>query len=116
VGGAGCGRRDGLSCAQHRVHQPAARTCGRVGERRRIIQGILDQTKRVEWKLINVFGRGSTVCTERLDCWDFDGKGWGPKLPYIGMFDLDLDGKICGWPDYFDNQLWFKNGGPRLHI
>jgi limonene-1,2-epoxide hydrolase len=83
---------------------------------RKIVQGILDRTKKVEWKLLNVFGRGNTICTERLDCWDFDGKGWSLKLPCIGMFDLDADGKICGWRDYFDNQLWFKNGGPRLHI
>ena len=33
--------------------------------------------------------------TERLDCWDFDGKGWGLKLPCIGMFDLNDEGKIC---------------------
>ena len=83
---------------------------------RKIIQGIVDQTRKVEWKLLNVFGRGNTIGTERLDCWDFDGKGWSLKLPCIGMFDLDADGKICGWRDYFDNQLWFKNGGPRLHI
>jgi limonene-1,2-epoxide hydrolase len=83
---------------------------------RRIIEGILHQTKRVEWKLINIFGRGNTICTERLDCWDFDGQGWNLKLPCIGMFDLDSDGKICGWRDYFDNRLWFKNGGPTLHI
>jgi limonene-1,2-epoxide hydrolase len=97
------------------INQPLEPVVGLVNVRK-IIQGILDRTKKVEWRLFNVFGRGNTICTERLDCWDFDGKGWSLKLPCIGMFDLDADSKICGWRDYFDNQLWFKNGGPRLHI
>jgi len=97
------------------INQPLKPVIGATNVRK-IIQGILEQTKRVEWKLLNVFGRGNTVCTERLDCWDFDGQGWGLELPCIGMFDLDSDGKIAGWRDYFDNQLWFKNGGPQLHI
>jgi len=97
------------------INQPLEPVVG-LPNVRKIIQGILEQTKKVEWKLLNVFGRGNTICTERLDCWDFDGKGWGLKLPCIGMFDLDADGKICGWRDYFDNKLWFKNGGPSLHI
>jgi len=97
------------------INQPLEPVVG-LASVRRIIQGILEQTKRVEWKLVNIFGRGNIICTERLDCWDFDGNGWGLKLPCIGMFDLDADGKICGWRDYFDNRLWFKNGGPQLHI
>jgi limonene-1,2-epoxide hydrolase len=32
------------------------------------------------------------------------------------MFDLDEEGKIVSWRDYFDNETWFKNGGPRLHL
>ena len=68
---------------------------------RKIIKGILDLTHKVEWKLSNVFSRGNTVCIERLDCWDFDGKGRGvnrgAKLPYVGMLDLDEQGKIIAW-------------------
>jgi limonene-1,2-epoxide hydrolase len=97
------------------INQPLGPVIG-LNDVRKIIKGILDRTKKVEWKLLNVFGRGNTVCTERLDCWDFDGKGWGLKLPCIGMFDLNEEGKICGWRDYFDNQMWFKNGGPTLHV
>jgi limonene-1,2-epoxide hydrolase len=97
------------------VNQPLEPVVGLAGVRK-IIQGILDRTRKVEWKLLNVFGRGNTICTERLDCWDFDGKGWGLQLPCIGMFDLDSNGQICGWRDYFDNQLWFKHGGPTLHV
>jgi limonene-1,2-epoxide hydrolase len=97
------------------INQPLDPVIGHANVRK-IIKGILDLTRAVEWKLSNVFSRGNTVCTERLDCWDFDGKGWGLKLPCVGMFDLDDNGKIIGWRDYFDNQMWFKNGGPTLHI
>ena len=61
-------------------------------------------------------GTGNTVVTERLDCRDFNGKGWGLKLPCIGMFDVNEAGKLCGWRDYFDNRMWFENGGPTLHL
>lgn len=97
------------------INQPLDPVIGKP-DVRKIIQGILNVTKRVEWKLSNVFGRGNTVCTERLDCWDFDGKGWSVQLPCVGMFDLDEQGLIVGWRDYFDNETWFKNGGAPLHL
>ena len=97
------------------INQPLDPVVG-LDDVRKIIQGIMGRTKRVEWKLLNVFGRGNIIGTERLDCWDFDGKGWGLKLPCIGMFDLNEEGKICGWRDYFDNRTWFENGGPTLHV
>ena len=90
-----------------------------IGQRdvRKIVAGIMVLTKRCHWELRNCFGRGNVVVTERLDCWDFEGKPtWGLKLPCIGMFDLNDDGKICGWRDYFDNRMWFANGGPTLHL
>lgn len=89
-----------------------------VGQRdvRRIVDGIMQLSKAVNWELRNCFGRGNVVVTERLDCWDFDGHGWQLKLPCIGMFDLDEDGRISGWRDYFDNRMWFANGGPTLHL
>jgi limonene-1,2-epoxide hydrolase len=98
------------------INQPLAPV---VGQRdvRKIVAGIMKLTKRVHWDLRNVFGRGNTVVTERMDCWDFDDRGyWALKLPCIGMFDLNDAGKICGWRDYFDNRLWFDNGGPTLHL
>src|SRR4029453_5460328 len=85
------------------INQPLEPVAG-LDDVRKIIKGIMDLTKKVEWKLLNVFGRGNTICTERLDCWDFDGKGWGLKLPCIGMFDLNEQGKICGWGVFFANK------------
>ena len=97
------------------INQPLAPV---VGQRdvRKIVEGILQRSYRVHWEVRNCFGRGQTVVTERLDCWDFTGKGWGLQLPCIGMFEVNAAGKICGWRDYFDNRLWFANGGPTLHL
>ena len=89
-----------------------------VGQRevRKIVEGIMKLSYKVHWELRNCFGRSNAVVTERLDCWDFNGQGWGLKLPCIGMFDVNAAGKICGWRDYFDNRMWFANGGPTLHL
>ncbi len=97
------------------INQPLPPVLGQK-DVRQIVAGIMKLSKGVHWELRNCFGYGNTVVTERLDCWDFDGNGWGLKLPCIGMFDIDDDGKICGWRDYFDNQMWFENGGPTLHL
>jgi len=97
------------------INQPLAAVVGQQ-DVRKIVAGIMRLSKRVHWELRNCFGHGNVVVTERLDCWDFDGRGWGLKLPCIGMFDLDADGLICGWRDYFDNRMWFANGGPTLHL
>jgi limonene-1,2-epoxide hydrolase len=97
------------------INQPLPPVLGQK-DVRQIVAGIMKLSKGVHWELRNCFGYGNTVVTERLDCWDFDGNGWGLKLPCIGMFDIDDDGKICGWRDYFDNQMWFDNGGPTLHL
>lgn len=89
-----------------------------VGQKdvRQIVDGIMKLSKRVHWELRNCFGKGNVVVSERLDLWDFDGNGWGLALPCIGMFDLNDEGLISGWRDYFDNQMWFENGGPTLHL
>ena len=97
------------------INQPLAPVVGQK-DVRKIVDGILKLSTRVHWELRNCFGHGNVVVSERLDLWDFDGKGWGLKLPCIGMFNLDEEGQICGWSDYFDNQMWFANGGPTLHL
>lgn len=97
------------------INQPLEPVIGRR-DVREIVDGIMRLSKRVKWELLNCFGHDDTVVTERLDCWDFDNTGWAVKLPCVGMFDLNEDGLICGWRDYFDNRMWFENGGPTLEL
>jgi limonene-1,2-epoxide hydrolase len=97
------------------INQPLEPVVGQH-DVRQIVAGIMALSKAVNWELRNCFGHGNTVTTERLDCWDFEGNGWGLKLPCIGMFDVNDAGLICGWRDYFDNKMWFDNGGPTLHL
>lgn len=80
----------------------------------KMIGSILEPAKRVEFKLRNVIGCGNKVLAERLDCWDWDGKGFTLMLPVCGMFELTADGKIFEWREYYDNQHWTKYGGPSL--
>ena len=62
-----------------------------------VIKGILALTHNVKWKLTNVFSSNGAVCTERLDLWDFTGSGdWELRLPCVGMFDVNEEGKITG--------------------
>jgi limonene-1,2-epoxide hydrolase len=95
------------------INQPLEPIVGLPGMRR-IIKALMEQCVAVEFKLLNLFGNGSRVCTERLDCWDFDGSGVTLRLPCVGMFDVNKEGKIKGWRDYFDNQYWTSHGGPTL--
>ena len=82
---------------------------------RQMIASIFAPAKRVEFKLINVFGHDNKVITERLDQWDWNGSGtWQTLLPVCGMFELTDDGKIYEWREYYDNECWSKNGGPSL--
>ena len=43
---------------------------------------------------------GNLVLNERIDTFVVDGKKSGG--PVAGVFELDADGKIKAWRDYFD--------------
>ena len=96
------------------LNQPLEAIRGRENVRK-MIASIFAPAKRVSFKLIQVFGHGNQVITERLDQWDWNGSGtWQLKLPVCGMFELTEDGKIREWREYYDNDLWTRDGGPSL--
>jgi limonene-1,2-epoxide hydrolase len=96
------------------LNQPLEAIRGRENVRK-MIASIFAPAKNVSFKLINVFGHGNKVITERLDQWDWNGSGsWQLKLPVCGMFELTEDGKIYEWREYYDNELWTRDGGPSL--
>ena len=96
------------------LNQPLEAIRGKASVRQ-MIASIFEPAKKVEFKLINVFGNGNKVITERLDQWDWNGSGtWQLQLPVCGMFELTEDGKIYEWREYYDNEHWSKHGGPSL--
>ena len=82
-----------------------------------MIASIFEAAKKAEFILLNVFGIGNRVLTERIDQWDWDGSNtWQLELKVCGMFELTEDGKIYEWREYYDNEAWTKGGGPRLEL
>jgi limonene-1,2-epoxide hydrolase len=82
---------------------------------RKMIASIFKPAKRVEFKLVHVFGHENKVITERVDQWDWNGSGtWQMALKVCGMFELTENGKIIEWREYYDNEYWTKCGGPTL--
>ena len=50
--------------------------------------------------ILHTTSSGNTVMNERLETWT---KGdVTVKLPVVGMFEFNTQGKICRWNDYFD--------------
>jgi limonene-1,2-epoxide hydrolase len=49
---------------------------------------------------------GQTVLTERVDRFEIGGKR--VELPVMGAFEVDRDGRITAWRDYFDMQQFTK--------
>lgn len=56
----------------------------------------------IDWQIVNCAVRGRVVFTERVDRFEYAGK---PDLvvPACGVFELDEEGAILRWHDYFDS-------------
>lgn len=77
---------------------------------RALVEPFLAATDVVEWKILRLQGAGDRVYTERVDCFEIGGNRL--EVPVAGIFELDTDGKITAWRDYFDMQTWLDQGGP----
>ncbi len=64
------------------------------------LQAFLEPAGEVDWQILSQYEFGSTVINERLDRFQIGG-GW-LELPIAGVFEIDADGKISLWRDYFD--------------
>jgi limonene-1,2-epoxide hydrolase len=96
------------------LNQPLEAIRGKANVRK-MIASIFAPAKRVEFIIVNCFGNGNKVITERVDQWDWSGSGtWEMKLKVCGMFELTEDGKIFEWREYYDNTYWTSAGGPSL--
>ena len=60
----------------------------------------------VEFEIKALAVTGQTVLTERVDRFEIGGKR--VELPVMGAFEVDRDGRITAWRDYFDMQQFTK--------
>ena len=67
---------------------------------RNLMSGFLAASTEVEWKVLRQHCVGKVVFNERLDRFKMNG-GW-LELPVAGIFEVNDDGKITLWRDYFD--------------
>ena len=70
------------------------------------IAGLLKGVKSIEFKILHTATAGHVVMNERVDSFEANGKK--VALPVMGVFELTADGKIKGWRDYFDLEMYMK--------
>jgi limonene-1,2-epoxide hydrolase len=76
---------------------------------RATVQGFSAGVERVEFETLAIAANGDTVLTERIDRFFFPGNT--VALPVMGTFEVNADGKITHWRDYFDmNQFMSQLG------
>jgi len=55
----------------------------------------------IDWRILAIAANGPVVFTEREDRFRFADKDW-TSVRAAGVFDIDGDGRIAAWRDYFD--------------
>ena len=58
------------------------------------------------WEVVNQAVNGNTVINERIDRFEVGGNQ--VELPVVGVFEVNDDGKITAWRDYFDMGMFQK--------
>ncbi|MFM2372897.1 MAG: hypothetical protein RIS85_2619 [Pseudomonadota bacterium] len=57
----------------------------------------------LDWRILNIASAGRSVFTERLDRFRYPGMDW-TTIRACGYFEVDNDGLITLWRDYFDRE------------
>jgi limonene-1,2-epoxide hydrolase len=70
----------------------------------KVIEAFLAPAELVDWKVLRQWDCGGVVINERIDRFRI-GNGW-LELPVAGFFELDAEGLILLWRDYFDLQSY----------
>lgn len=55
----------------------------------------------IDWRILAIAANGKMVFTERDDRFRFAGRDW-TSVRAAGIFEIDGDGRIAAWRDYFD--------------
>jgi limonene-1,2-epoxide hydrolase len=70
------------------------------------LRGFLDPSTEAGFEVLAIAAVGGKVLTERVDRFTIDGKQIA--LPVMGAFEVDAQGKISAWRDYFDLAQFTK--------
>lgn len=62
--------------------------------------------EELDWQILNIASSGRSVFTERLDRFRYPGMGW-TTIRACGYFEVDGNGLITLWRDYFDREECF---------
>lgn len=57
--------------------------------------------EEIDWRMLAIAANGPVVFTERDDRFRFAGQDW-TSVRAAGIFEIDDDGRIAAWRDYFD--------------
>ena len=89
-------------CAEDIVYHnvPMEPVTGTV-QMRAMVEGFLGDIEKCDWQIHAIAANGDTVLTERTDIFHFK-DGRRAAIRVMGTFDLDAEGRIKGWRDYFD--------------
>lgn len=65
------------------------------------IEAFMHDVERCDWDIHAIAASGDTVLTERTDAFHLN-NGNRPAIRVMGVFEVDGDGRIAAWRDYFD--------------
>ena len=75
----------------------------------KVLQQFLGPASEAQFEILSIAASGNAVLTERMDRFRIGDKRI--ELPVMGTFEVDADGKISAWRDYFDmNQFTSQMG------
>ena len=78
---------------------------------RAAVDGFMGPVEQCAWEIHSIAANGNTVLTERTDAFHLK-DGRRAALPVMGTFEIDGEGEIAAWRDYFDmGQFQREFGG-----
>lgn len=87
-------------------NMPIAPIVGKAGMRATLDAFLGGAVTDVDWQILRQVESGNAVINERLDRFKI-GEGW-LELPIAGVFEVNADGLITLWRDYFDMGSYVK--------
>jgi limonene-1,2-epoxide hydrolase len=82
---------------------------------RRFLGELFENLKDYRIEVLGQAATGSVVFNERMEYFVFEGAGGkSVDIPVAGVFEIDNQGLISAWRDYFDLSTWTSQGGPAL--